>query len=138
MSYTWLVPPPLIPGDNQLQNSQVNNDLKVFGDMSCGSLSIDSVGSSSGFFVNESGVYAKQGVVGLTAGSATVSSLNVASNARIFLSHELSGPAGSIGTLYLASVTAGATNGQFIIQSTAAADASTVAWLMTNPTSSGS
>ena len=134
MSLIYLSPPPLIPGDSQTQNSQVNNDLKVYGDFSCGSMSLDTTGTGSGFFVKETGIYAKQGTTVLASGTATVGSTNgtfyLPTNARIFLSNQQSG--GTVGFLY---VGARNTAGQFVIQSASNTDASTVAWLITSPTS---
>lgn len=67
----------------------------------------------------------------LTLGATTVNTTAVQSNSRIFLSDEGGGVLANIGALYVSSKTAGS---NFTVASSNAADSSTFAWWIVNPT----
>lgn len=76
--------------------------------------------------ISEAG--SRMGTVTLSAGQATVSTSQVASNSRIFLTPQQDG--GTPGAVRVSSRTAGTS---FVIRSTSASDTSVVAWLIVDP-----
>jgi len=90
-----------------------------------GDIAVNSVGS--GLRVKE-GTNGTMGVATLTGGTATVATSAVAASSRILLT--IQAPGGTVGSVYIASRIAATS---FVIQSTSGSDASTVMWLIVNP-----
>jgi hypothetical protein len=81
--------------------------------------------ASSGIRVKEGGAGAKQGVVALTSGSATVANTSVTASSRIMLTAQNLSASGTNGALCVSSRSAGV---NFVILSSQPADSSTVAY----------
>jgi hypothetical protein len=98
---------------------------------SCGvdtSGNLNVINAGAGLQVAE-GANAKQGVATLVAGTVTVANTSVTANSRIFLTTQQG--EGVPGALYISGRTAGI---QFVVKSTSAADASTFAYEIFEPT----
>lgn len=88
---------------------------------------VSSVVEGKGFSVKE-GSNAKMGVATLVGGTVVVSNTSVTANSRIFLT--INTPGGTIGTVYISSVTAATS---FTITSSSVLDTSVVAWIIFEP-----
>lgn len=90
-----------------------------------GDVALDTIGR--GFMLKE-GANAKMGRAVLVAGSVVVNNTKVTAASEIFLTTQI--PGGTVGTPYISARTAGTS---FTISSTNAADTSTVAWQIVEP-----
>jgi hypothetical protein len=84
--------------------------------------------AGNGLYVKE-GTNATMGTATLASGTATVSTTKVTANSRIFLTIQ-GGTLTNVGFLYVSARTAGTS---FVVTSSNASDAATIAWLIVEP-----